>query len=347
MTAEFEKNRSSTALEEALEWRARLDDDELTNAERLAFHSWLQRDHHHELILDYVDRFWDAADRIPTVLSTDELDRLQAPEASVVDRIPKRPLWFAAAAAVLLMAVFGLFSVGQQGVQHGPKQALELRTERGVITTFDLSDGSTIALGAASEVDVLMTDTKRQISMRKGDAFFDVASDASRPFVVKIDRLQVRVTGTAFDVRRGSAVTEVAVVEGVVVVSEERLDLSPSASAPKEENSKTLTAGHRVAFSDAQGFSNIQAVGRDRIGAWRRNRLVFQDAPIGEIVATLNRYLAEPVLVEGDEEVGGVTFSATVNTRDIEILLSTLEDVFPVKLQRRSDGARVLRPAPD
>ncbi len=225
-----------------------------------------------------------------------------------------------------------------------PPQVIELRTERGAISTFDLSDGTTLILGAASEVNVNLTEAERRVYLMKGDAYFDVVSDASRPFLVNAGRLQVLVTGTTFDVRRSGAVTEIAVVEGTVAVSEGPGNASTSEGLSDNQNTEILSAGFRIEFSDARGFGGIKETRADRIGAWRRDRLVFEDAPISEIVADLNRYLAEPLLV-ADEDVGAMTFSATVGTADLESFVSTLTEVFPVRLKRRSDGTRLLLPS--
>lgn len=336
---------SPALLEEALEWRARLDDEEISDADRRAFHSWLKRDLKHEWAFDHADRFWDASDRLGARLGAEQLDALSAPlpVANPGKADPRPRLWLSAAAAALIVCAVGIATLERSAREAAPQRTLVLQTDRGAITTFDLEDGSTMTLGAASAAEVSFTESERRVRLRQGDAFFKVTSDAARPFVVAVNQLQVEVTGTAFDIRGSGAVTEVAVEEGAVAVSFDGWAAARSGGASKTRGAQVLTAGYRLEASDDLGLGMATRTRRDRIGAWRNDRLVFEDAPISEIVADLNRYLATPLVVT-DAGVGAMTFSATIATRDLERFLATLAEVFPIDIARRDDGSRVLKP---
>ncbi|MEL7046131.1 MAG: FecR domain-containing protein, partial [Pseudomonadota bacterium] len=326
-----------------LEWRARLDDEEFSDLDRLAFQKWLKRDLKHEWAFDYADRFWDASDQLADTLSADQLEALNGPPGSRVTAYGRPMLWVSAAAAALIVCAVGVATIEQFTREAAPQMVLEFQTDRGAITTFDLEDGSAITLGAASGAEVSFTESERRVRLLHGDAFFDVMTDAARPFVVEANRLRVQVTGTAFDVRRSGAVTEVAVAQGQIAVTFDQQAASRSAGSADTRSTEVLGAGYRIEASDLRGLGVPTRTRPDRIGAWRNDRLVFEDAPISEIVADLNRYLEAPLAVS-DAEVGAMTFSATVGTHDLERFVAALTEVFPIGIEQRADGSRVLLP---
>ena len=75
-------------------------------------------------------------------------------------------------------------------------------------------DGSTLTLNTGSTVSVRITGSERRVRLTRGEAFFDVAHDPAKPFVVITDHGEVRVLGTSFGVRQMPAYADVSVAEG-------------------------------------------------------------------------------------------------------------------------------------
>lgn len=333
---------SSSLLQEAFIWRARLGDDAITDADRKTFHDWLRIDVRHELAFDQADRFWESTNRLRSSITSEKLAELRAPSPAPVATSQTTFALIARAAIVAMLAILGLAYLGTPAPLGEPPQMVLLQTEKGAISTFDLEDGSFITLGAASEARVTFSEDARRVVLVRGDAYFDVASDVHRPFTVSAGLLQVSVTGTAFDIRRSGAIAEVAVADGTVKVFHNLAKGSSAAGTNERSGATLLSKGYRIEFSTPKGLSDAKPTRSDRIGAWREDRLVFEDAPISEIVADLNRYLVSPLIV-ADEKLGVMTFSATVGARDLESFIATLTEVFPMQLERRRDGTRVLR----
>jgi transmembrane sensor len=162
-------------------------------------------------------------------------------------------------------------------------------TARGEFRKVQLADRSTVSINSGSEVEVQLTDAQRRVALTHGEAWFEVAKDKARPFIVEAGDARVRAVGTAFSVRRHAHGAEVLVTEGVVEI------WANGGMAPH----RRLAAGE-LALVPADGgalriSSNPGEVAR-RL-AWREGKLVFENQPLGDAVAEFNRYNARQIVV--------------------------------------------------
>jgi transmembrane sensor len=173
---------------------------------------------------------------------------------------------------------------------EAPEQ--EFRTGVGQTTTATLFDGSQVTLDTNSVLTASEVAGIRLVELKKGRAFFKVAKDASRPFKVLAAGRTVTATGTAFSVRADRALYQVTLVEGSVTVEAPRgrfmpgraTDLRPGQSLKAEDEN-----GWRVATVDVAADTS-----------WRSGRLTFQDKPLDEAAAEMNRYSRRKVVVAPD-----------------------------------------------
>lgn len=173
------------------------------------------------------------------------------------------------AVAVVLPGVFG--TMPQLPILHSTTVA-ETRQ-------IDLDDGSTLFLDAETRLRLVMTDTAREVELLSGQAYFDVAADRGRPFVVTASGLTVTVTGTRFAVSsRG---------ERVVVAVE-----SGSVDAAYGSDRSRLTAGDRLGLHRTTRALVRTTVDPAGIGAFRGGRLMVESLPMGELIAVLDAYYA-------------------------------------------------------
>ena len=189
------------------------------------------------------------------------------------------------AAGIAALGFFSLMSV--QPI------ASEFSTAQGEFRKVTLPDHSVASINSDSAMDVLVTGKLRQVSLRHGEAWFEVAKDKAKPFVVDAGDLSVRAVGTAFSVRRHDTGAEVLVTHGTVEV------WSNENSALKQ----VINAGERafVAHRSAE-MSVVRQPGEiDRKLSWREGKLIFQNQTLGEAVADFNRYsLRKIVIVDPD-----------------------------------------------
>jgi transmembrane sensor len=174
----------------------------------------------------------------------------------------------------------------------------------------DLSDGSQVTLNANSRVVVQFDDGVRKITLKRGEALFDVAKDRSRPFVVIAGDRKVIAMGTSFEVRReepAGSTFAVTLMEGRVAIEPISWpDALPSAAA---SGVKLLNPGERLRFTGDRN-DTLDSPSIERVTAWRRGELIFDDASLGEAAAEFNRYGTRRLAIEGPAarnlRVGGV-----------------------------------------
>jgi transmembrane sensor len=224
---------------------------------------------------------------------------------------------------LLMLAGLALVAVGAGLSMRSGDDATAYRTAIGEAQTVVLSDGTRMSLNTDTRVRVDIGAKQRTVDIEGGEAAFDVAKDAARPFVVRVAGSEVVALGTVFSVRfvpRGSAAAEslsVTLVEGQVAVrSAARATGGIAPAAPL-----VMRAGERVRFvKDAADKSAArQDVDRPRMEqvlAWKRNEVVFDGASLAEAVVEMNRYSRTPVVLVGDLAQAGWQVSGQFRTGD-------------------------------
>lgn len=171
---------------------------------------------------------------------------------------------------------------------------LQIRLQADVVTataelrTVTLPDGSRVDLGPESAIDMTFTDGKRQVRLLKGEAFFDVSPDESRPFRVETGNALVTVLGTAFEVGYVGDNTLVAVQHGRVGVEDMRTEPRRSSSLGAGEWTRVL----------ASGGAQRGKLKADEVALWRQGRLVALNRPAGEVVDDLRHYYPGTIYVQ-------------------------------------------------
>jgi len=184
--------------------------------------AWLAADPRHRACFDDVSETWDASAAAAAAPGIQAL-RAQALAARPLRAGP--PPWMRLAAA---FAAVVLLVAGGAGAFHlfgAPPEVQVYRTGVGERATVTLADGSQATLNTASTLAVEYTRSRRGLRLLAGEAWFDVAKNPNRPFVVQADGHSVTATGTSFDVRLDPDRLRVAVSEGrVLVAAGERTD---------------------------------------------------------------------------------------------------------------------------
>jgi transmembrane sensor len=261
------------------------------------------------------------------------LSRALIAAAPKIFRHSLRP--FGWAASMLAVVAVGYWSVSSLPTRELPAKTQVVQTIRQEV----LPDGSRIDLAAKSSVAVNYTNDERTLELEQGEAYFTVAHNRARPFVVKVGNLRVRAVGTAFNVRRVHDRVVVAVTDGVVdMYSVEQTH--PSSATPK---SVRVTVGNQVAWGfDRQEPMPVTPVDVAHALAWREGRLEYVNESLRAVIEDVNRYASRKVIIE-DQAVGEIAYSGTVFTHETEMWLSALPRVFPVDVSTDSSGNAVLR----
>ncbi len=157
-----------------------------------------------------------------------------------------------------------------------------------------------------------------------------MAADAARPFIVEAGEGRTRALGTAFDVKlSGESVT--------VTVMEHRVEVSTGPDRKVE-----LGQGQQVRYI-ARDLQAPYAADMRVAEAWRRDRLVFQDAPLGEVVADLERTRGGRIVLT-DSRLRALPVTAVFDARQADVALATIAGILPITLHRVTDWLIVLSP---
>lgn len=152
----------------------------------------------------------------------------------------------------------------------------KMETLTGMEYTLALSDGSLVYLNAETSVKypVVFAENERMVEL-DGEAYFEVAKDASRPFIVRMNGVDVKVTGTSFNARayrnEGKVVT--TLIEGRV-----------------EVNGKAIVPGEQARYEVGNGDLEVAKVDVEHFVAWKEGYFVFRNERLEDVMRTLARW---------------------------------------------------------
>lgn len=203
------------------------------------------------------------------------------------------------------------------------------RTALGAQQVVQLPDGSTATLGSETGLRMAFSRARRDLDLASGEAFFDVAHDAARPFVVRVEGYDVTAVGTRFDVRRGhDRKLRVVVTRGLV-------RLQP-ANAPGK--AATMLPAGSIAMVDG-GDVLVQRVApgeaRERL-SWRDGYAVFHGTPLAEAVEEFNRYNTRKIVI-ADPSLDALRVGGNFRLDNSAAFVRLMQEVFPVQADPRGD----------
>ena len=332
-------------------WLVRLMASDCSPEERCAFEAWKEQDPVHEdayLRLQRGGAFFDRHLGDPRIQAL--ADRaLKETEPSLWRR---RPVQYAAIAASLILAVGVAVSLNTDLLispadKNDVIANIELyETAVGERSTVALPDGSTITLNTNSRMEVDYTSAAREVRLLKGQGFFEVAKDVSRPFIVTAGDKRVVALGTAFDVRFDkSDVVEVTLVEGLVDVADvgaldETAGLS---STPNADTGKVrLNPGERLIVK-ADVAPAVEKTDTVEETSWRTGKLIFRDRPLSSVIEEMNRYSGQKLVLDSsDVRLAEMRVSGSFNAGRSTTFVDALEAMHPLKATRSGQNELTL-----
>ncbi len=334
------RDKIASVPEQAADWLVELAEATRDDNSNRRFMNWLKRSPQHveeflaiaslhqeiaeqsSTVADILSELRSRVSSSPVPLFAESEEGGALPQQAAFPR--RRYLLWASAAAVALVA----FLLARSPVVE--PQLVSHRTDLGEQRSIVLSDGSIITLNTLSEATVRFDKSSRTVTLTAGEALFDVAGDPERPFVVETGTLSLSVVGTKFSVYRKKTSTRVAVLDGVVSATSSR--------AP--ERPLIVRAGEgAVATEDGVSLSGDQFDVQKAI-AWTERRLIFDGAPLAEVVAEFNRYNRTPLIVE-DAALANRAVTTVFNANDVSALVAFLELEPDVDVRHGSDAIRI------
>ncbi len=297
-------------LEQALEWCVLLHDVDAGPAEQAHFAAWLATSEAHRQAWQRAEDVWQRLNPLA--------ERLAEPVV-----IQPRQMWAWRSLAALLLLGLVL------GGTYDPAWLATYRTAVAEQQEWRLDDGSVIRLAPDSALDVDYSPAQRHIRLYRGEAWFQVAADPARPFIVDAAAGHTQALGTAFDIRqRGEQVR--------VLVSEHRVEVSLGQQQQQVAQNQALTYG-------PDGLSSVTSANVANELAWQQQRLVFQDMPLAQVLAELQHYTPSRLQLT-DAALENLSVTAVFDTRHPEDALNTLAEVLALRLTNIGPWLTLVRP---
>lgn len=309
---------------EAAEWVIRLGGSSLSDPERASFERWRSQSAYHAKAFDFAQRTWGDLAALRDTPGSPIFDSVTAtfePEmviaGAVVSRVPRRSPWMGIGMAAIFLAA----AIGISSFWYGSPIIMiiaDYRTAPGEQRSVTLPDGSIVDLSSGSAIALHFTETERRVELLEGGAYFTAApkrGSETRPFVVEGAEGTATALGTQFVVNRLSESVEVAVIEHEV-----RVD---SIDAGNKPASAILSPGQSVRYSTRSGMGEVQEKNIELVAAWRRGKLIFDQVPLADVVAELNRYRRGRIVI-ADSMLANRNVSGVFDTKDLDQALTII-----------------------
>jgi transmembrane sensor len=340
---------SQELADEAMEWILRLRDLEVADGVVLEWLAWYEADADHRQAFDQMQEFWQiSGDLATTDRGMQRIDELLRRPSTLSQRWFAVQTWLAGlwqaggtgwagrrlAFAALAATLVGALSVVSYIMRSGSGTDAERRSSLAnpasgpLVTSSRLPDGSSVELAPRTTVEVEYSVSERLLNMQGGEAHFTVAPNKARPFIVRVNGLQVRAVGTQFDIREAGARVVVKVIEG-------KIDISRGVAAGGTKIAHVV-AGQQYTLPDAANAVPLTARSSNESLAWREGRLQYVGEPLDSVIDDVNRYVSRPIVIRGDE-LKALTYTGTIFTQSIDEWLDAIPKEFPVVVITEAD----------
>ncbi len=335
----------------AAAWLAQRDGGRWSERDQARLEAWLSASTAHRVAFLRLESAWQQSDRLkalgaglphgtlpergqwapsPFLSQRESANEISSAARAFAPRAARRGTRMAryfGTAAALLIAVSSAWTWRYfTAVEQTPYQS-----GIGELRLIPMADGSRATLSSDSRILVSMSHGERHIDLQQGEAFFDVAKDRSRPFVVGAGGRRAVAVGTRFAVRRDAENLRVVVTEGTV-------RLETDAAPGQHPQPTTLLPAGSVALISSNGvLVRSGSVEEAELQLnWRSGFLAFHDTPLAEAAAEFNRYNARKIVM-GDAQVAAMRVGGNFRWSNTDVFVRLLEQGFPVRAEHRDD----------
>lgn len=352
-------NRSSRELQErATELLLRRERDSWSKEDQAELDTWIGTSTENRVAFLRAEAAWESMGRLkalgaglprrevpsPEVLNSIQLGMPGELEAAAVQAtaLPAQPRRAFARAhrvgagiAASLLVVLGVL-IGSSRLWFTGERYV---TAVGAVASLPLADGSRITLNTDSKVHVVFDEQQRHIDLSQGEAFFEVAHDAQRPFVVQAGKQRIVAVGTQFSVRREGDGVQVVVTEGRVRVENGEPKSGegpqPAATNARTRSAKVLLSAGGVAHTrqDDVVVQNHPLAEAEEFLSWRSGDVFFRETRLDEAVAEFNRYNQRQIVIR-DPNVAAMLLTGKFRATNTDAFVNLLERTYGIEVVR-------------
>lgn len=294
---------------------------------------WLEEDLAHQAYYNQLQQIWESSKKLAATSSVDEnraWERFQQRtikgKHSEKVQAKKTISWLKVAAA---FAVFiGLGLVIKSIFDSNTVTYTTVAATNNVIID-SLMDGSVITLNKNSFIvyPEKFNGDKRMVSLT-GEAFFNVAPDKSKPFVITVNDIQVTVVGTSFNIKSDMENAEVVVETGIVKVSRAGITTE-------------LIAGEKLHLTKADKNVVKEKITDKLYNYYRSKELACDDTPLWKVVQVLNEAYGANIMIER-KELENLRINTTFKNESLDKILEVIHLTFDITVTRK-EGKIILQ----
>ncbi|WP_442590798.1 FecR family protein [Pedobacter sp. AW31-3R] len=299
---------------------------------------WLEESEYNEKYFAHFKLIWETAESLKTKSNLDveqsweEFKQLtqQAEKGPAQNRYPmaasgtsKGSLVHWIRIAAIWVCVVGISALLYTFLRPGAPELLTLETFDEV-KTDTLSDGSVLTLNKNSVLTypATFTGNTRELRLISGEAFFSIAKDPSKPFLVQLDHAVVKVVGTSFNIRKGKKKAEVIVETGIVEVIRKKVVVRLQ---PAEKVEIDYTTGELKKGLSKDNFYNY----------YRTKEFVANKTPLWRVAEVLNEVYKVNIQIP-DRTLANRTLTTTLKLGPLDPILDLLASTFNVHIIHQS-----------
>jgi transmembrane sensor len=319
--------------EQACLWISRMDRG-LSISEKQDLTAWINQNKAHHNVLLEMAAYWDDL----SVLN--ELSGL-FPLENTPKKVTNKFINIAMAASIALGSFFSAnFFINHYAPSFSNEQIAQsqsYKTDIGKQARFVLADGTNIQLNTNSVVNVTYTEQQRKITLVRGEAYFEVAKDKTRPFTVTAGKKSFTALGTIFNVQKKSDLAmELVVTEGRVLITKASEPLETITNSFNissiDKLPGTLVVSGEKATIEHNLTSPVKKVSLDQVQrdlAWQQGMLIFEGEPLAQALMEVGRYTETQFKIT-EPHLANLKVAGYFKAGDIEGLLASLESNFNI-----------------
>jgi transmembrane sensor len=302
--------------------------DEATIAEQIEINQWLSDSDDNQRYFEHFEMIWTQSRELAVRSKVDEnaawerfrrRTQIVKEEPKVLPLYPKRSSgWLRIAAMITLAACAGWLAY--LSFYNRPETG-QLVVSSGNQTLIDtLPDGSVVTLNRKSTISYPRTfdGGTRDVALT-GEAFFEVTPDKSKPFIISVNDVRVRVVGTSFNVKDTDQKTEVIVETGLVEVSRnhQMIKVRPMQKVTVDKSAPVLAR---------------EEIREEFHQYYRTGKLVCDNTPLWRLVGILNETFESAIVIE-NKDLANLTINTTFDQTSLESILAVISETLAVKVE--------------
>jgi ferric-dicitrate binding protein FerR (iron transport regulator) len=312
-----------------------------TKSEENFFSAWIHEDEVNQVTFNHIKSYWRVNENESEIINEDDVkDKIweKAHESRQVRSRKFSPLKYLAAAVVVLIFSFSflikiLLFPPAIDVKAVKLNIIEKKNLVGVKSKIHLPDGSLVHLNSESSIKFIegFNDSIRWIEL-DGEAFFDVAKNPDKAFVVKSGDIIIKVLGTAFNIKAyaDNPTIDVSLVEGRVEVR--------SVHYQHSDKSTYLEPGQSVSFDDNSALKYDSFNFEDVLG-WKDGLIHFENADYQAVTKKLQRWYGIKIELEGSEPKWNL--DANFKNKSLEHIMEVISHSEQIEYQLFGDTLKI------